>query len=604
MSSAGSRERRDAGRGWLKLLLALGFTSLAAATMTAVGNPTTGYEVSIYWATPTLFWVGVAIAFAVSLLAGFTARSVPTRSAALALGGFAAAAVLGLPLVRRYHFLGQADALTHLGWVRELSRGAITAGDVFYPGLHLTAVTVERLFGFAEPRALMLATLVVGLLFVVFVPLFVRRLTGDATATVVSFFAAVMFLPITHLSTHPHAHPFTQATLYSSLVLFLAIAYLASDTSLLGWGSGVFVLLALVSMALVLFHPQEALNVLAVFATVFGLQLLGRVSSREWFEAIERQRSFLLPTVVLALAMVVWSTQFELFFLAARGVVSAFVDAVVGSGMAGESVYTQAESASSIGVSPLELLAKLFVPAGVFGLLTAWVGLDVLRNRLGVSDPKRASVVKSLVIGLVPLWVLFAVYFAGSVSEQYFRHFGFILVFATVLGALGYGRVTRAVARRSSEGVAGTLSALGLAVLLVLSLVVMFPSPYVSLPNQQVTEAETEGYRSTFEVYDDSADLYGIRGGGGRHWDAHVGPSGPGLFSPSMSAANVTRLADHEDRPLYLTTTTFDREREITVYRGLRYDEASFRSLERQQSVDKVIANGEFTLYYVGDGSS
>ena len=50
-----------------KTLLGIGFFALAIGVAAAYTEPATGYELSIYTETPTLFWVGAGVATVVAL---------------------------------------------------------------------------------------------------------------------------------------------------------------------------------------------------------------------------------------------------------------------------------------------------------------------------------------------------------------------------------------------------------------------------------------------------------------------------------------------------------------------------------------------------------
>src|SRR6056297_3153531 len=123
----------NASRRWEKGALLVGFASLAAAVLVAHGSPPEGYELSIYAATPTGFWVGVGVALAVAVTVGL-AREDLTHRLALVLGGTAMLAVAGLPVIRSYYFFGAGDSLTHLAWVKDIAAGRLSVLNFLYPG--------------------------------------------------------------------------------------------------------------------------------------------------------------------------------------------------------------------------------------------------------------------------------------------------------------------------------------------------------------------------------------------------------------------------------------------------------------------------------------
>ena len=99
-----------------KLLLLTGFLALAGAVYAAVGAPVSGYELSLYRATPPLFWVGIALALLSALFVGLGTETARGRLTATVLGGLAGLAVAGLPLIRGYYFYGQGTDHRCLRW--------------------------------------------------------------------------------------------------------------------------------------------------------------------------------------------------------------------------------------------------------------------------------------------------------------------------------------------------------------------------------------------------------------------------------------------------------------------------------------------------------
>ncbi|MFC7189060.1 hypothetical protein ACFQL7_03810 [Halocatena marina] len=102
-------------RVWERPLLIVGFLSLAGAIMVAYNNPTTGYELSMYTATPIAVWAAVGAALIMALCVAFVSPISSYRFLALVLAACSVFAVISLPLIRGYYFYGTADPLTHIG---------------------------------------------------------------------------------------------------------------------------------------------------------------------------------------------------------------------------------------------------------------------------------------------------------------------------------------------------------------------------------------------------------------------------------------------------------------------------------------------------------
>jgi hypothetical protein len=585
-------------------LLVLGFLSLTGGIVFASNDPPTGYELSIYTATPVRFWIGVSVAFVVSLFVTFTAGRVWQRSVGLLLAGMSTVATAGLPLVRGYHFYGSNDSLTHLGWARDVVTGTTDPETLFYPAIHLLSIAFYRLTVLSLERSMMLAVLLFVALFLVFVPLSVRTITDSYDAVAIAVFSAAFLLPITNLSTHIHTHPFTQATLFTGMLLFIFFIYVTRSTSPSGLSlNALDLLLAVVSFGLILYHPQQAANVLILFVTVSLVQFVVSRTSLGIADSVRAQRRFYVPTVMFAALFSLWSARYELFFSVTEFVAVTVVRLLTGSpGPIGESVQSQGASLSSLGAGLPEIVFKLMFPSLVLSLIAATLMLAAVTNRLDQRFGDRNAIVLYLTLGLLPITGIFGVYFLGSISEQYFRHWGFMMLIVSVLAPIAYYRLLGGISGNVSVTTLRTAIVGLLVVLLPLALLTVFPSPYLYMPNQQVTDTQMDGYETAFTYHNQSLDLVGIRGGPYRYSDGIQGVAATEdeyQYLRGVSSENMSRLPETEGAPRYLVFSQFDVEREVGAYQGLRYSQSDFGAVRSQPGVHRVSSNGDVELYYI-----
>jgi hypothetical protein len=540
------------------------------------------------------------------------------------LGGLAVTTIAGLPLIRGYYFYGAGDSLTHLGWMRMMDAGQLAPTALLYPGIHTVTVFVEAVAGVQLPLANLYAVSVLfPLLFLLFVPLAVQILGGGRRGLGIGLLAAALFVPINNISVHPVAHPASQGVLFLPFVLYLLLVYTvptATDgqnatgrTPVTDGGrgtswwdgsaagiAGVGTLLALASVAIVLVHPQQAVNVALVFVAVTVLQL---VYSR-WHadHPIAGHRPLTFQTVVIVAAILAWAPRFP----RVTGAFRAVVFGVLRQGATtGEVVAQRSGSLTTVGGSIPELFVKLFFPSLVFSLLA--LGLVVVALRRFADAPGVNSLVVYVAAGLVPLFGIFLLMLAARSGDQYFRYIGFMMVPVTVLGAAALGRWSDGL----DAGRASRLGAIGLvvlfAVLLPVGLLSTHPSPYMYQPTSHVTEAEYSGYESSFEQMERDVAFTGVRGGPRRFVDAHYGTQRalttlafPGYRSPVgeeiFKQANYT---DAYDEPRYMAISTVTHDREVNLYDGFRYPERSFQALEATPNVNRVRSSEGFDLYRI-----
>jgi hypothetical protein len=654
--------------------LVIGYLALGLGVLAAYSSPAEGYELSIYGATPVAFWVALFVVAVVSVSVSlYDRRYLPL---AVLLGGLGAAAVAGLPLIRGYYFYGRADSLVHLGWVRSINVGNNPLA-LFYPGSHLIAASVSKVAGIQVTRAMMLVVWASVLLFYMAVSLCVWFLVPDRRALAAGAFSAFLLLPVTNVSTYLHFHTYSFAMLFVPLVLYFLFTHLIGgepregvvkrvgdgggtvSRSSPGFGSETALgvgpintvptsyLLPVASVALVLFHPQMALNVLILLGGITITQHLFRLFRPQ--HQIAEYRLLTFQTALLVLIFVAWVTTHDWQFVnTAETMVESINNFIAGTASTTPRVESQSDSAEAIGTSIWELFVKLFGVGAVYSLLAAGVVLgrvSGLLDRLNTGQSFRSTpdtargVITLTFAGILALLPFYAAQLVGSISTYLFRYVGFLMVLATIFGAVGVRyllwddsdggdrdrrsagtrlKSVRRLAARVPDG-RSILTVAVVLLLLSLSLATAFPSPFVSLPGSHVPEGEMDGYEQAFASQPAGSPVWfgGVRTTSDRYevalygaesapWEREVSPS-PKKSSPVPQEAMLNGLpmfyANHPEkivqRDHYFVVSEADRQREVDAYEELRYSAASFEAVEATPDVGKVRDNGELTVYFV-----
>lgn len=587
---------------WGKLLLIIGFTALTAALVAAIQTPSRGYELSIYEATPMLFWGGIAVAVLCAMLVGLS-RGSSSRlvHGSLLLAGVSGWATVALPLLRGYYYYGAGDALSHLGFARVFQSGQMSPIELIHPGVHLVSIFTAGATGLPLRHTLVLSVFVFFASFLLFVPLCVRELTGSTRASlVVGLLTALLLLPINSVSTHAIAHPTSQTILYTPFMLFLVFLYLRQSSSpgdsLRPTAIGA--VLGLTSVAMVLFHPEQALNALLIMLTIVALQFLARLRSST--HPFVRHHRMYFQAGFLALVFLIWAPQHDRFD-ARFG--TALESLLVRRTAPGGEVSSKSGSLAAVGGSLEELFVKLFLAGAI---LSAIAGLFMLVSLLGRFDeelPDDNALVKYLAVAFVPLFMATGLVFVASFGDHYFRYVGFIMMLVTIVGAAA---LTVALPDDlPSVARASVRPALVLLFLVLLPLGVMsiHPSPWIYQGSAQVTEQQMVGYETAFENRSPEIPFTGVRSGPRRFVEATYGPESPtarefpGDRSAIPERVFATNLTTFYDEPRYVTITERDVKQELVLYDGFRYPRSGFQQFDSTPGIDRIQSNGEFRLY-------
>jgi hypothetical protein len=600
---SGAASGRGRSHRVVKTVLLVGFLAFVIAVYEAYTNPARSYELDILAATPLAFWAGIGVAFLAGMVVSLEDVSGWVRSGALMLMSLAALAVAGLPIIRGFFFYGGGDALSHLGFAKAFVSGADSPLNLLHPGIHLVSIILGAASNAPLEWAFKVMVIVFFLAFLVFVPVTVRAITGNTMGLVVGTFAAVLFLPINNISVHPSPHPTSQAILFLPFILYLLVNYLSSKpvgrniTAV----SSVGVLLALSSVAVLFLHPQQALNVILVFGTVIGLQLLVRL-----FRPAHRfasHHALYAQTAFLSVLFVIWAPRSE----RTTDTVDALTNALLHGADVGDDIAVRGSSLSVLGGSLEELFIKLVFAAFVFAIIAGIFIFLSLTGRYDGDLPERNSFVKYFGLALGPIFGVVLVYFVASATTQHFRHIGFMMAIATIIGAVALTYGAGEVRNRLSWGTVQLALILLFAILFPLTMAALHPSPYYYQDSSQVTEAQMNGYQTAFDVRDEDIPWAGIRGGPRRFVEALIYGTNttaseefPGLKEdiPEGVFSNGTLTTYYADGR-YLAITNRAIERETGLYQGFRYSDEEFAALESTPGIDRVSTNNEFDLYLI-----
>lgn len=583
--------------------LLLGFLALTVAILAAWSRPATGYELSIYTSTPGLYWAGIGLAFTAAAAVTIVDHRDWLAGAGLLLGGLSSISFLGLPVLRGYRYHGLADALTHYGWIDGLRTGAMDGFDLLYPASHSMSGLIAEFGGITTEHAIMLYITLLGGIFLLFVPLSVVAIIDHPRAFAIGAFSGFLILPITNIEFKLHFHAYTVAVFFLPVIIYFTVRYLTSGPRrrpLIRATNGWAVALVVGGSGLLLLHPQVMLNILLLLGGISAVNLWYRHRPTHPLGSLQ-------PIYGVWIVFVVVWTAWIMGHPGTIGVGERVIDAVVamltGDAGAGETVDTQADSVARAGGTLVELFAKIFLIPLVYCLVAVYAGLSGVRGTIRSPGSYTDPVMTSFATGGVVLVPFFAMHYAGDMSHLFFRHVGFTLSFAVIFGAVGVHLLADRFSISWSRGLASSTLVVIVVVLMSLSLLAVYPSPYVYNQNHHATDQDMEGYHTAFAHVDDSIAFTGIRSSMDRYQSALA----PELPNPGaarvVDGAQLVAPGDDRDGPYYLSISQVDLERELTAYNEVRMERADFATFAGHTSVNQVIDGNEFALYLV-DGQA
>ena len=596
----GSRNRDYGGA----VVLAIGFWAIIIATSTARQAPSIGYEASIYLATPMTVWIAIGLALVSGTIAGLLSRTRMLRTSGLLLATMAILLVVCLPLIRGYRYLGEDDAMTHLGFARDMAAGITNPTELLYPGIHLIAIALSAITGVGiELPMMLLGPIFVGV-FVIAVALSVRTMTSNSVAVPLGVLAALCLLPINGIAVHLQAHPSSMAILYVPAILAVVLIALQElrPASL--------ALVALLAPAFVLLHPLHGANavmMLIVIALLIGITRYGNPVGNARPSNLSRRVVGIAVLGLVGIAFLVWVLFVSIDQLVRFG--TTIHHSLITGDPAG-TLWHYFAALAAIDANIGELFAKLFLVGALFsGLAVVIMGIhlrDWHRSRQ-VPPIDSNTAIGYLAIGFLPIVATALVFFVAGVDTFAFRQIGFAMAIVTILGAIGLARLHHAGRQYFPGKAVAIVTTAFVVILLVSSLLVIYPSPYVYQPMGHVPDAQVTGFDTAFEHRDDEIAYAHLRSLPHRYSDAIHGESAfdrSEFYDGELQAPVADGFANQDlsaeyDEPRYLVVTGADREREPHVFEALRFSEADFEYLDEDRRIDRIHSNDEFDLYLV-----
>ncbi|WP_148859396.1 hypothetical protein [Natronococcus pandeyae] len=587
-----------------RVLLIIGFIAISIGIFLSYSTPASGYEPSIYTGTPLLFWIFSFVAMSISLFITFYNDNHNFRSSSILLGGLTMFSIVALPIIRGYHYIGENDALTHLGHTRDLNNNVVGIEEIRYPAVHILGSVFSDLTTSSLNHSLLIILAIFILIFFVFISLSIKHMSKNTLIINIGVYSSFLLLPINHLGVSMQIHPTSQAIMFSPVLIYLFIRNYNDPR----WE--LMILFSLVSAMFVILHPQQAANLIIFFTSIAIIQVLYQWSNSHLYEY-----SVITLVGVLVLAFWLWANNLAAF----ESSISSFVVSIMADSESGSQISSRGASLAELGGSLEGVFVRMFFVSLIYCGVGAYIMMAVTTKIFGLkqerlqfvltgSDSSERMLLFYFTIGLIAVSVLFFAYLAGDMRSQYMRHYGFIMVVVTIMGAISLGRTIIYLNTLYDRDLFRKVTVLTATAFLILTTLVLFPSPYMYQTTGHVTEGQMDGFERAFEYEDDSYSYDHVRMSASRFSHAINGRDSNDRTDYYIDGVRLGGMPDHfsnqsletyfDDR-VYLTITRTDRVREPIIYNGFRFNHRDFEYLDDSPDINKVSSNGEFDLYII-----
>lgn len=596
-------------------------------SMIASVRPVQGYEISIYRAYPSCFWVFLIGVFAcgIYVLVGESVAHRNSRSSLVAIFLlFSANLVLMLlPVARGYATVGRSDTQWHLGSIKDIALSGHVVppfhqGENYYPLSHILVQTLSFATMLEPGLLIMIVPVVFRMLFIASVYVFSNEILSSRSRSLLA--TTVSSIPM---------FGFQNAIFYPTTMSFylLPLALFAYYRMKMLYCRKSAAVLSLILFAGVFMHPGEStLSIAAVLLLIdFGFSIFRRARTRahherEYVSALRARRTWLYPLMILFMSWFTWASTFWAFGyyinLSARWLIVGVGELEIGRYLgliryADLSLFQIIDLLANTYGQVIVIVAPACV-VSVFTLkkvLTSDKDVDLHELVFGLSFAAFIALLLLVTFNAFPLYI--------------HRELRYVLFYASFVDALGFYRWARYDRRFPSTRGLGLIVKKTKVIIVVLILtsaasIGIFnshPSPITKEVGLQITHMEISGTR-WFLAHQDShmlideieyLQIWYAQAELGRENvppNIRLPPHSHLLNPPNHFGYDQNRTygqfipSDRYFVDIYLSRIHY-QERALGFESLWRFTPVDFAMLESDITVDRVCSNGEFMVYFV-----
>ncbi|MBN1600771.1 MAG: hypothetical protein JW915_04135 [Chitinispirillaceae bacterium] len=609
-----------------KILAVVSFILLGSALMLAYNNPVTGYELDIYASTPLAFWllviisilIGAAIILTQIVTGGYENSKIWLIGLIVILSS--RIVLLYFPYIRGY-VSWRGDNIAYLGFIRDiLANGDFSSSNV-YPVTHIYLSGIINITDLPDILVANLSTGIISILAVLFIYMLTGALSSNKRIQILSTLIAgtVMLAAGYNVILSPNGW----SVFFLPLLLFL---YLKQD--ILRYR----VLLIIILIIYPFFHP---LSTLIVIVMIFIIEITKPVFRRYLRDEIhfntEFHRSTFLACIVIEIAIFgMWMLSHSDYHLNLK----IFWEEIIygmNTGKLGE-LTSSLDKLNIHGADFIVLLLKMY---GTEMILILMMGLGVpllLFKRFSDNKIDKVSLLTVLCFVIV-CGVLYIAYLLGMPGTKVLaggqwdrRILSYITMLLPVFAAILLNRIILSekppvyvsylmsykeiLLKQALRFTGGTILIVLLIFSCLLSIQSLYPSPFMSQPNTQITTTDLKGTEWLLDNVDTESGVDFIASPPENFamaiigFDDSYGKTGFGRYTdPVIDNFGYTAqlvIGSRFTASRYLVVTDYDKIAYTSIWKEVgRFNENDFNVIENDPIVCRVYSNSGMNVYYI-----
>lgn len=584
--------------GIIKVLLSIGFVSLAISGILLKISPISGYEIDIYASTPVFVWIAISycITFGLCLLF-YSVWEKNTKASRFWLLGLimiilARLELLYIPFLRGYYTLS-GDHMNHMGLTIDILKNHII-GDNSYPITHILCSEISLLTDMQVNIFFNYTTALFSIFYIISIYLILKTTSIGKKGQILGFVAAGGILFDEY---YLYVMPNGWSCLFLPFVLYIAMRSMRSTRY--------SALLVIFVILYPFFHPLSSLILFGILVLLYSIySALNK--SHMLSERIDyaHLKISAVPIVLLGMSLVEQVLSYKKFWPNLKYIFDSLITGHSNN-------FKLAEMSDNLGRLNFNILDFLELLVKWYGHEIIYLVLLFLASCVFILQYKRYRTkidANTMIFLLIPylLGLIFAAYLLnlvpglGNIGSS--RILSFVVVFSPIPVSI---LLDRCVLDRNQ-----ILSIICILLILTASLLSVFslyPSPYRMRPNSGVTSMDIYGMDWAISYRSDEYQFVTIMSPISMFADAIFGSSSRkddfGInennqndpqFIDHFGYEHNTSIGDVFDRPVLALITQKDRIIYETVYKIVsRFKKDDFKRLNLDISVNKLYHNGE-----------
>lgn len=588
----------------IKIVAIICFAFIAALDLIAYTNPAKGYELSIYESTPFIVWLLLIL----SITGGVTIiihqlYTEEYKNSNFWLIGLlililSRMSLLYIPFIRGY-YTWRGDNLSHIAAMKDVLLTGHTASDNFYPITHILLAEIISVSGVPIELIVNHSTALFSIFYVVSTYLLATAVLPkkDAQLLSVASIGGVLFNRY-----DVYLMPNGWSILYLPFVFFL---FIKSSKSL-----EYRLLLSVMLTLYPFFHPLSSVVLVISFLVIGFVNILLYIIEHKKISLNNILCDFPITQVLIVLGILLpWILSFPQFHPNIRSLYTALT-----TGHSPNVIAQMSATLDKINVHGFEfvkLVIKIMGDDIIFLSLSIVAATIIFRrsykNNKELKNNKNLIILLSItfVIGITYAAYLFNI-IPGlrSISSQ--RLLAYLVIFTPIF--VGYTFQNFLVKIRNY--ITASLCILVIMAASMISILSLYPSPYVIKPNLEVTQMDMRGFEWFINYKSKNIGCTHIMSSPYRFADAilgddkedkrsdieHYAPQIPDHFNYTAHE----RLGESYKKDRYAVITKMDKIIYDTVWRVVgRFHKEDFEKLETDETVDKIYTNGECDIWHI-----